>query len=88
MHEKHILYIFFVIVLLIFIYNICHIENISEHITDNIYDEYIDTYPIYIQPWWNSTRHTRNMSYDLRGDIKNPYWYTGPWSLSPLLLNT
>jgi hypothetical protein len=23
---------------------------------------------IFYSPWWNSTRHTRNMSYDLRGD--------------------
>lgn len=38
-------------------------------------------------PWWNSTRHTRNMSYDLRGDVV-PYGVcTGgsfPWWKSPL----
>ena len=21
-------------------------------------------------PWWNTTRHTRNMSYDIRGDVR------------------
>lgn len=84
MREKHILYIFFVIVLLIFIYNTCHIENISEHITDNIYNECIIS-NIYTQPWWNSTRHTRNMSYDLRGGIQNPIEYTGIWLHSHLL---
>ena len=25
-----------------------------------------------LQAWWNSTRHTRGMSYDLRGDIPIP----------------
>jgi hypothetical protein len=36
-------------------------------------------------PWWNSMRHTRNMSYDLRGDIP-PYRYnTGPWWNSELI---
>ena len=34
-------------------------------------------------PWWNSTRFTRNMSYDLRGDeVPYPY-YVGPWWVSP-----
>jgi hypothetical protein len=36
-------------------------------------------------PWWNSTRFTRNMSYDLRGDIQNPIFYTGPWNISPII---
>ena len=36
-------------------------------------------------PWWNSTRFTRNMSYDLRGDIQNPIFYTGPWNRSPII---
>ncbi len=36
-------------------------------------------------PWWNSMRHTRNMSYDLRGDIP-PYQYNnGPWWNSELI---
>ena len=30
-------------------------------------------------PWWNSTRDTKNMSYDLRGDIWPNYRYVGPW---------
>ena len=37
-------------------------------------------------PLWNyPTRHTRNMSYDLRGDV--PIWpyYIGPWLQSPRL---
>lgn len=39
----------------------------------------------YYQPqslWWNSTRSTRNMSYDLRGDIPIPPSYVGPWNIS------
>ena len=23
----------------------------------------------YLSPWWNSTRHTRNTSWDIRGDV-------------------
>ena len=26
-------------------------------------------------PWWNSTRRTSNMSYDLRGDVHGGYYY-------------
>lgn len=36
-------------------------------------------------PWWNSTRFTRNMSYDVRGDIPVPVYYVGPWLNSPFL---
>lgn len=36
-------------------------------------------------PWWNSTRHTRNMSYDPRGGINVPINYVGPWNISPFL---
>lgn len=67
--------------------NICCKHNIKEHITDDYYNEYIESpiYTQYIQPWWNSTRYTRNMSYDVRGDIHNPVEYTGIWWLSHLL---
>jgi hypothetical protein len=36
-------------------------------------------------PWWNSTRHTRNTSWDIRGDVPIPYYDTGPWWNSPLI---
>lgn len=36
-------------------------------------------------PWWNSTRHTRNMSWDIRGDVPIVPHYVGPWLNSPLL---
>jgi hypothetical protein len=36
-------------------------------------------------PWWNSTRHTRNSSWDIRGDVPVPYYYVGPWLNSPLI---
>jgi hypothetical protein len=34
-------------------------------------------------PWWNSTRNTKNMSYDIRGDVPVgvhfvPVWYASP----------
>lgn len=38
-----------------------------------------------LMPWWNSTRFTRNMSYDLRGDIPIRPEYVGPWLNSPFL---
>jgi hypothetical protein len=41
--------------------------------------------------WWNSTRHTKNMSYDIRGDIPPFSYYTGPWnnsSLNPYVLRS
>lgn len=32
-----------------------------------------------------STRHTRNMSYDIRGDpVRIPMYYHGPWGMSSL----
>ena len=36
-------------------------------------------------PWWNSTRGTKNMSYDLRGDVPIIPYYVGPWYNSPLI---
>lgn len=36
-------------------------------------------------PWWNATRHTRNMSYDLRGDVYIRPYDVGPWYNSPLI---
>jgi hypothetical protein len=36
-----------------------------------------------IFPFWNSPlRSTRNMSYDLRGDVPIPYMMTGPFNMS------
>ena len=35
-------------------------------------------------PWWNSTRSTRNSSWDLRGDVPIVKQYVGPWLNSPL----
>ncbi len=36
-------------------------------------------------PWWVSTRYTRNMSWDLRGDVPISPIYTGPFWNSPFL---
>lgn len=43
--------------------------------------EYYDT----LLPWWNSTRHTRNMFWDIRGDVPITPYYVGPWLNSPLI---
>lgn len=34
-------------------------------------------------PWWNSTRYTRNSSWDIRGDVRPTIYYTGAWHNSP-----
>jgi hypothetical protein len=36
-------------------------------------------------PWWNSTRDTKNMSYDIRGDIPPFNYPVGPWLNSPVV---
>jgi hypothetical protein len=44
-----------------------------------------DMYPVPVIPFWNSTRHTRNSSWDIRGDIPITPYYLGPWWQSPLI---
>ena len=41
-------------------------------------------YPFSRYPFWNTTRSTTNMSYDLRGDVPLSYTYVGPWNNSEL----
>ena len=36
-------------------------------------------------PFWNSTRHTRNSSWDIRGDVPIDPYYSGPFWQSPLI---
>jgi hypothetical protein len=36
-------------------------------------------------PWWNSTRDTKNMSYDIRGDIPPFRYPVGPWLNSAIV---
>ena len=36
-------------------------------------------------PWWNSTRDTKNMSYDIRGDIPPFNYPVGPWLNSAIV---
>ena len=79
--------IVYTLLVVIFFVVLCkNTTHIKEHIIDE-YDNTIVSVPIYryIQPWWNSTRHTRNMSYDIRGDAHNPISYMGLWNISPLL---
>lgn len=58
-------------------------------ISETFYDVYFDQPEIpiyetrYIQPWWNSSPSTRNMSYDLRGDP-----YPIPREDFPFLMST
>jgi len=67
----------------------CNKNKFLEHY-ENIYDD--EFFPDYawlsrnnLLPWWNSTRHTKNSSWDLRGDVPIPYTYVGPWLNSPLV---
>lgn len=69
-------------------------QKLAYHI-DHFYDVGFD--PDYawlasrgLLPWWNSTRRTRNMSYDLRGDVPiDPYQSalfraSNPWNNSDI----
>lgn len=38
-----------------------------------------------LMPFWNSTRSTRNTSWDIRGDVKPSLQSVGPWNISPLI---
>ena len=38
-------------------------------------------------PWWNSTRNTRNMSYDIRGDVPIDVQFIPTWYASPHINN-
>jgi len=53
------MYQFIIIILLIII---CLMLNIQEYFNSLVYNKIPESI------WWNSTRRTRNMSYDLRGD--------------------
>lgn len=58
----------------------------AEHFSDNTFQpDYAWLSQYNLMPWWNSTRSTRNMSYDLRGDIPIVPSYVGPWNNSPLI---
>ena len=50
-------------------------------IDDQAFIEHMTT----IYPFWNTQLGTtKNMSYDIRGDVPIPYTYTGPWNQSTL----
>ncbi len=69
---------------------------VNSKVIENFYVGYIPhlRYPYYFRYpysryplsndslWWNATRSTRNMSYDLRGDVPIPMTYVGPWNIS------
>ena len=57
-----------------------HIQNLYSLPWSN---QYFWAYPFPRQIWWNSNRSTRNMSYDIRGDIPFFHSYVGPWNISP-----
>lgn len=70
-----------------------HLQNKIEHFNDVGFEHGLPSFePDYawlsqhnLLPWWNSTRRTRNMSYDLRGDVPIVPYYVGPWNNSPLI---
>lgn len=58
-----------IVITLPVIFNFNRIETLNYH------------YPEY--PFWNSTRQTTNMSYDVRGDIPIPKTFISIWNKSP-----
>lgn len=57
-----------------------------EHFNDTDYQpDYAWLSQNNLMPWWNSTRRTKNMSYDLRGDVPIIPGPVGPWNNSPLI---
>lgn len=77
--------ILMLIIFLLIMYMICGILYDSYKIMYyDYFNPYIPNnyayYPYY--PFWNlSTRHTRNMSYDLRGDVPIPYFMNLPFNM-------
>ena len=53
------------------------IKKYFESFDNEYYPVYYYTYPPY---WGYQTGTTRNMSYDLRGDIPIPYHQVSPWN--------
>lgn len=57
--------------------NLNHIDDFNDNYQWMAYNNLL--------PMWNSSRRTRNMSYDLRGDIPIYPFYTGPFYNSPYI---
>lgn len=63
---------FLFIIAIIFLILLFTINN-NEHYDNVLYNEVYNypnvySFPWLFSPWWLSTRHTRNSSYDIRGD--------------------
>lgn len=64
-------------------------KKLNEHMThyhnDTFSPDYIWLNRMHLLPWWNSTRYTRNSSWDIRGDIPNRFYDVGPFYRSSLI---
>lgn len=71
------------IVLYLFVINYNHQSNIENYVmlaTDQYTDQYTDF------PFWNTQiGSTRNMSYDLRGDVQIPYFMQMPFNMTSIM---
>jgi hypothetical protein len=73
--------IIFIVVIILFIRQYITKESFYSYYLPYPYSTYSRRYPYY-GIWWQPTRSTRGMSYDLRGDVPIPSTYIGPWNIS------
>ena len=75
--------IFLLLLALLFLYNNISLLTQNTEKFAPFKSGFIDLYPMQFT-WNNPTRFTRNMSYDIRGDILPFYYFVGPWNNSSL----
>ena len=76
--------ILIIFVILINYYVKCN-DNNKEHMASIYEPSTIIPQSLIYSPFWNSTRHTRNMSWDIKGDVPIRYDYQGPFWHSNLI---
>ncbi len=78
-----------ILLVLIFLLITFLLYSLTKTVTYDLFSPYISNnsnYPYWDNessyPFWNSQRSTRNMSYDLRGDVPIPYFMNLPFNMS------
>lgn len=96
MNIMKLIFIILIIVTLYFLYKrtvslnendtVNKLKDHMEHYNDISFNpDYVWLNRMNLMPWWNSTRFTRNSSWDIRGDVPIGNYYVGPWLQSPLI---
>jgi len=57
-----------IIIILVLLLIVVLFYSLSENFTNFETTNWFVQNNVFFQPWWNATRHTRNMNYDIRGD--------------------